>query len=219
MVKKEKRSKEIWIRGYMTPEDIKKKLEDKYDGFEDERLHQIHYLERILKKKHSLSDLTRNSVYELLDSLYANEAKSLRVKYLKSRFSVGRIDSLDSINLNDASYYIHKRGKLAEERGDVDKAETFYSKAGRLNEKARNKGSVFESKLSSIIAIVGIVSGVFFLSPNLTGNVVGNLNESSSNLLGVGLLILGIIAGLFYLKKSEKNNKTRTKIKRARKKR
>ena len=80
MVKKEKRSKEIWIRGYMTPEDIKKKLEDKYDGFEDERLHQIHYLERILKKKHSLSDLTRNSVYELLDSLYANEAKSLRVK-------------------------------------------------------------------------------------------------------------------------------------------
>ena len=45
-------------------------------------------------------------------------------------------------------------------------------------------------------AIVGIVSGIFFLSPSLTGNVIG-VGNSGYNLLGLGLLVAGLAAAYY----------------------
>jgi len=59
------------------------------------------------------------------------------------------------------------------------------------------------SLLSSVIAVAGIISGIFFLSSNLTGNVIGNLTNSTSNFIGVGLLILGLVAGFFWIKRKK----------------
>jgi len=55
--------------------------------------------------------------------------------------------------------------------------------------------------ITSIIAIAGIISGIFLLSPNVTGNVVGNMTNSTSNILGTCLLFVGLIAGFFSLKR------------------
>jgi hypothetical protein len=52
-----------------------------------------------------------------------------------------------------------------------------------------------------VLSIGSILAGIFFLSPNLTGNVVGNLAENSTNIFGGVLFILGTIGLFFTLKK------------------
>lgn len=67
--------------------------------------------------------------------------------------------------------------------------------------KLEGKPSSGLEKSLSVVSIGSIIAGIFFLSPNLTGNVIGNLTRSSSNILGIGLFILGIIGVFFTLKR------------------
>lgn len=62
-------------------------------------------------------------------------------------------------------------------------------------------------KVSATTAIVGIVVGLFFLSENITGDVIGSLNTSTSNIIGVVLLLVGLVGAFFIL---ERNNFIRT---------
>ncbi len=64
------------------------------------------------------------------------------------------------------------------------------------------KRQSLEKKLIGIISISGFVLSLFFLSSNITGNVVGNLTLRSSSFIGGGLFILGLVTGFFWLKKS-----------------
>jgi len=57
-----------------------------------------------------------------------------------------------------------------------------------------------ESKLVTITSIIGLVGGIFFLSPNLTGNVIGNLTQPSSDVIGTVLLVIGLIGGFFWFR-------------------
>jgi hypothetical protein len=57
-----------------------------------------------------------------------------------------------------------------------------------------------ESKLPVVISIAVFVIALFFLSPNLTGNAILNMNKSGSNLIGAGLFVLGLV-GLYFWKK------------------
>ena len=68
--------------------------------------------------------------------------------------------------------------------------------------KSRKQSKDITSKFSSIIAIVGLSSGIFFLSSNITGNVIGN--QTISNSIGAVLLIIGLVAGFFWLKSKKK---------------
>ena len=56
-----------------------------------------------------------------------------------------------------------------------------------------------ERKLGVITAIISLLGGLFFLSSNVTGNVIGS--QSSSNIIGAILLIIGLISGFFWFKK------------------
>lgn len=58
-----------------------------------------------------------------------------------------------------------------------------------------------EKKVLSIVATLGILSGLFFLSSNITGNVVGNLNQTSSNWIGGILFVIGLIGGYFFVRR------------------
>jgi len=53
--------------------------------------------------------------------------------------------------------------------------------------------------LPLFIGGVGLIAGLFFLSYNFTGNVVGT--NSTSNILGIGLIICGLVGAGFYFKK------------------
>lgn len=56
-------------------------------------------------------------------------------------------------------------------------------------------------KTVATTAIVSIIASIFFLSNNITGNAIGNLNQTSSNFIGAGLLIIGLVCGFFWIKR------------------
>ncbi len=60
--------------------------------------------------------------------------------------------------------------------------------------------SGLEHKTLAVLMAAGILAGLFFLSPNFTGNIIGNLNQTSSNWLGVALLIAGLVGGFFWMR-------------------
>ena len=62
------------------------------------------------------------------------------------------------------------------------------------------KDNSLENKIISGIFIVSSLAGLFFLSLNVTGNVIGSLNKSSSNFIGIMLFLLGI-SGFFIYRK------------------
>ncbi len=67
----------------------------------------------------------------------------------------------------------------------------------RVGERNPTKGL---ETMSAAVAVLGIVGGIFF-SSNLTGNAIGNLTNSSTNFIGAGLFVVGLIAGYFWMKR------------------
>lgn len=65
----------------------------------------------------------------------------------------------------------------------------------------REKDSGLEKKTSGTLAILGTLGGLFFLSSNLTGNIVGNMTNSTSNWIGGVLFIVGLVGALIYFRK------------------
>ncbi len=57
------------------------------------------------------------------------------------------------------------------------------------------------NRATTITAIIGLLVGLFFFSSNFTGYTISNLNQTSSNLIGVVCLAVGLIAGYFYFKR------------------
>ena len=45
-----------------------------------------------------------------------------------------------------------------------------------------------------------LIGGAFFLSSNITGNVIANLTNQTSSFIGAGLLVIGLISGSIWLR-------------------
>ena len=48
---------------------------------------------------------------------------------------------------------------------------------------------------------ISVLGSLFFLSPNITGNAVGNLSIKSGSIIVAGLFLMGIIAGFLFFRK------------------
>ena len=79
-----------------------------------------------------------------------------------------------------------RKERYALEKGEIGDDRNHKGLAGRVT--------------SAFIGGIGIATGVFFLSPNLTGNIIGNLNQTSSNWIGVVLSVIGLIGAFAYFK-------------------
>jgi hypothetical protein len=55
-----------------------------------------------------------------------------------------------------------------------------------------------------IISSIAFLSGIFFLSNNLTGNAIADFSTKTTSFLGAGLLIVGLVAGFFWIKSRKK---------------
>jgi hypothetical protein len=51
-----------------------------------------------------------------------------------------------------------------------------------------------EKKIFITIGVLGFLGALICLSPNMTGNAIGELNQDSSSLLGLVFFIIGIAA-------------------------
>jgi len=56
-------------------------------------------------------------------------------------------------------------------------------------------------RLKAIASVIALLGGLFFLSSNVTGNVIGNMTNSTSNWIGGILFSLGLVGALFYFRK------------------
>lgn len=65
-----------------------------------------------------------------------------------------------------------------------------------------NEGEL-EGKVAGMVAIIGLLGSIIFLSPNLTGNVVSNLSLKNSNIIGAVLFLIAIIGVFFYYLKKK----------------
>ncbi|MEK6894606.1 MAG: hypothetical protein AABX10_04035 [Nanoarchaeota archaeon] len=45
-----------------------------------------------------------------------------------------------------------------------------------------------------------IIGGLFFISPNITGNAISNMSQGNSNMIGAILIILGLMSAYFWTK-------------------
>jgi hypothetical protein len=78
------------------------------------------------------------------------------------------------------------------------------SPLGKMHEERyKNPGnsSTLDNLARRWFGIICLLIGLFFLSPNLTGNAIGNLATSTSNWVGGILFISGLI-GIYFFKKN-----------------
>lgn len=97
----------------------------------------------------------------------------------------------------------YRRVNTPEERKKAQEMIEIYKQFGReLGEETiqeRKKKKDLEQHLSAIIGAGGIIASLFFLSPKITGNVIG-LSKTSSDLTGIFLFILGLTGLFVYIK-------------------
>lgn len=63
------------------------------------------------------------------------------------------------------------------------------------------KNKSLEQLSSSATAVVAFIGSLFFTTSNLTGNVISNLSINTTNLTGIILFLIGLVATFFYIKR------------------
>jgi hypothetical protein len=121
----------------------------------------------------------------------------------------------------EAAKYFARAGEQYHEAGLERKAEANYRVASRLGKTLKNitsstghyrleviagenardlKEDRLKKRRTATVAIISLIGGLFFLSTNITGNVIGNMTNSTSNIIGAVLLIIGLVGGFFWMR-------------------
>lgn len=59
---------------------------------------------------------------------------------------------------------------------------------------------VFGKKSRAVASIIGLVGAILFFSPNFTGNAIGNMTNSTSNILGTVFILVALVGGFFWFR-------------------
>jgi hypothetical protein len=112
----------------------------------------------------------------------------------------------------EASYFDDKEDKLSiKRRGrkfnpEIKRNIGYLKKRGKLlgeiiSDERMNEQKNLERRVGGTIAIMGLVGGLFFLSANITGNVVGSSVSLSFNVIGGVLFVVGLVGSFFWFRK------------------
>jgi|GEM_PF-1624956 len=141
-----------------------------------------------------------NGRIEIIDDIQSEEDVQ---KFEKNYLDAG-LTELETYSTMAKQLQKHRRFGLAA---------IYYKKAGmdsNANEMLQKKDS---PSLEQIAASLGIMFGItsfflvsliFFLSSNMTGNTILNSSFKFSNFIGVGLFILGVVLSFLYVRKNKK---------------
>ena len=103
--------------------------------------------------------------------------------------------------------WIKKKQERLEDKevGDMRELERILNKHGTRHAREGLEYSQGEytrgKRRVGAVAIVLICGAMFFLSGNLTGNVIGSLNQTSSNWIGGVLFVVGLVGAFIYFKR------------------
>jgi len=101
-----------------------------------------------------------------------------------------------AFNYNEAGTLNKKYDSLVSKYGK-DSSEVYKFEKSKLGMHRERK----PGKLEGFLVILSLVWGIFFLSNNLTGNVISQFNQTSSNLIGASLFLIGIVGAFFYFRR------------------
>jgi hypothetical protein len=87
-----------------------------------------------------------------------------------------------------------KHYKLAGDKKSLERVEELEKRVGRAKKISKAKG------LAKYDSVIGIIGAIFFLSPNITGNAIGDISSTTSEWLAAVLLVLGLV-GFYCIKK------------------
>lgn len=144
--------------------------------------------------------------YKVIAKKYEEKAHYIDRCSVKSR--------KDEITFGQVSKMYKLAGDAWDLAGDLKKAKECYNNA-KINAYNKNEEKILSHKIAklslktkktgiekylSFSAIICFIGAVFFLSFNLTGNVVGELTYEGSNLVSLSLFFLGLVFAFFYFK-------------------
>ncbi len=146
------------------------------------------YKKRILFKK---SEARRDALGRADVCLYGSKA------WLESAEAMSRY-------ANDSESRDEKNKFLRNEKLYRKKAESYFNAAKRYERigggKSASKVRGLEKTASALVAVLGIVVGLFLLVPKINGNIVGVVS-SSQNGWGIVILLAGIVGAYLFFRK------------------
>lgn len=88
----------------------------------------------------------------------------------------------------------------AEKKKSVKPAyESYKEEVGAFLDRNKKEGGL--EKKATFLSLLFFVLGIFFLSPNLTGNAIAGLGVGSANWIGGAFILIGLIVGFLVLRK------------------
>lgn len=146
-----------------------------------------------------------------------NEQNKSSAKEGKSDYYKGLADIYSLLGQHGSAkehYLKYKNALIAEEEkahnhGYTSAEYSLRRELKGLDEKIENenkamKKKTLERRASSMVAIAGFGAGIFFLQSNITGNAIADLTAKNTSFIGAGLLVVGLIAGFFWIKSRKK---------------
>jgi len=152
---------------------------------------------------------------ELYEKIAISAAKKGYFNWADSLMKKAGIESLKVYKM--MKEYSEREGKIANEMMQSCLGSGKDYSAGKWSDEAQHQAKTvtrLKHKLGGLenatatASIVGILGGLFFLSPNMTGNAIGNMTTQTASWIGAVLIVIGIIALYFLMKaRKRKNNK------------
>ena len=166
----------------------------------------------VIKQKKLLEQETKSLKYKAQD--FESKARYLSKDDLQSAFDYAHAAKLRT-----------ETGEIGKAIRDYEKAASFYNKianefsqdthgrekftvdaakyqkcAERLKKLSKGEWHGLEGRITAVVSAISLLGGLFFLSSNLTGNVIGNMTNLTSNWIGGILFAIGLIGAFFYFK-------------------
>jgi len=149
-------------------------------------------------------DLEKSQNYALAQKVYSMTSAMVGIASNTTKRLIKKREEKEEDSPIQRMRYIH------EKEDDINKLDwtqrDLSSRVDELNQRRisriqSRKYRNIEQKVSAIIGIGSLGVSLFFLSSNLTGNAIGNLESQSSNLIGVGLLFISLVSGVFLMRR------------------
>jgi hypothetical protein len=159
----------------------------------------VEILERALHRVENSEKSKGKDFPSIKESLYKEIAKYASQGIKPDEF-IG--ENTPRHSWSDENYELSRKAiHYLEKTGQHKKAEEIERLRGEATNTSWRKRKTLEEKATATASIVGVLGGIFFLSSNITGNAIANVSQSSGNILGAVLLVVGLVAGFFWVKK------------------